>query len=235
MTSHTPPRIAVVEDDPDLLQTTLEFLHTMGYAAWGAGSGEAFYKRLLTDPVNVVILDIGLPGEDGFTIARHLRDMPHPDIIIVSARDTLDDRITGLKAGADRYLVKPVNLTELVANIETVLHRQGVIANTPLKPAPVWHLTSQNWTLISPDGSALKLTNREYRLLQILIAAEGQTVRKEIIADRIIGTRFLNRNERLDVLLARLRKKATATLNEPLPIKTAYQQGYVFTAPAVTD
>ncbi len=228
-------RIAVVEDDPDLLQTTLEFLHTVGFTAWGVSSGEAMYKRMLTEPVNLVILDVNLPGEDGFTIAKHLREISHLEVIIVSARDSLDDRITGLKAGADRYLVKPVNLSELVANIETVLTRQGLVDPTPIKPPAVWHLTSQNWTLISPEGCAIPLTNREYRLLQILIAAEGQTVGKNVIADKIIGTRFLNRNERLDVLLARLRKKAAATLKEPLPIKTAYQQGYVFTATAISD
>jgi DNA-binding response OmpR family regulator len=162
--------------------------------------------------------------------------MPHLDIIIVSARDALDDRITGLKSGADRYLVKPVNLTELVANIDAVAHRQS-LATMPSSPKPtsVWHLASKSWTLTSPGGAVLALTDREFRLLQILVEAQGQTVAKPIIADKIIGPRFLNRHERLDVLLARLRKKAAASLDTPLPIKTAYQQGYAFTAQAVID
>ncbi|MDP2852107.1 MAG: response regulator transcription factor [Gallionella sp.] len=126
MTSHMHEmlaRIAVVEDDADLLDTMLEYLKIQGYPAWGVRNAEDFYRRFAADVVDVVVLDIGLPGEDGISVARHLRDLPDLTIIIVSARDALDDRLVGLKAGADRYLVKPVNLIELVANIEAVGRR----------------------------------------------------------------------------------------------------------------
>lgn len=238
-TQPTLPRIAIIEDDYDLLQSTLEYLHIAGYAAWGVGNGDAFYKQLLVDPVDVVMIDIGLPGDDGFSIARHLRSMPYLAVIIVSARDTLDDRLTGLKTGADRYLVKPVNLDELIANINAMVRHKYVVtqttslelAITPFEAETFWLLSGQGWTLTSPNGAILTLTAREYRLLQMLVADQGQTLSKMDIADDIIGRRIANRSERLDVLLARLRKKANAMLNEPLPIKTAYSHGYVFTAP----
>ncbi|MDO9168323.1 MAG: response regulator transcription factor [Methylobacter sp.] len=233
MTDYTPPRIAIIEDDYDLLQSTLEYLHIAGYIAWGVGNGDAFYKQLLINPVDVVMIDIGLPGEDGFSIARHLRSIPHLAIIIVSARDTLEDRLAGLNAGADRYLVKPVNLDELIANINAMVRRKDVVVDLPIAAGLCWRLSGQYWTLTSPSGAVLPLTAREYRLLQMLIAVQGQTISKFDIADDIIGRRIINRNERLDVLLARLRKKANATLKEPLPIKTAHMHGYAFTAPAI--
>ena len=233
-------RIAIVEDDPDLLQSMLEYLHACGYAAWGVSNGDAFYKRLSIDKVDVAIIDIGLPGEDGFCITRYLRDHSDITVLIVSARDALQDRLNGLEAGADRYLVKPINLAELIANIEAIGRRKAPLAQSPdslptAEPAAsaVWRLNSQGWTLTSPAGAVLSLTDREYRLLQLLISNPGQTVNKHDLAEQIIGKRMPNRNERLDVMVARLRKKAKTALNEELPVKTAYQLGYAFTAPAL--
>ncbi|MEI6336462.1 MAG: response regulator transcription factor [Methylococcaceae bacterium] len=236
------PRIVVVEDDPGQLLGLLDYLHLVGYPAWGADCSEALYKGLLINPVDVIILDIGLPGEDGLTIAQHLRGLPNLAIIILSARASLDDRIAGLAIGADRYLVKPIDLAELVANIEAVTRSQSFIAAPPiervkeeLKPDTTWRLNSQHWTLTSPRGTMLQLTDREFRVLQILMSVQGQIVDKRGIADLIIGSRILNSHERLDVLLARLRKKAGTLLEDPLPIKTAHQIGYAFTAPAEID
>ena len=236
------PRIVVVEDDPIQLLGLLDYLHLVGYPAWGADCSEVLYKGLLVNPVDVIILDIGLPGEDGLTIAKHLRELPNLAIIILSARATLDDRIAGLAIGADRYLVKPIDMTELVANIQAVTRSQNFSAAPPtelvieeLKSSTVWRLNRQHWILTSPGGAILQLTDREFRVLEILMTAQGQTVDRRRIANLVIGSRILNSSERLDVLLARLRKKAGTLLEAPLPIKTAYQVGYAFTAPAEID
>lgn len=236
-------RIAVVEDDTDLLDTMLEYLKMQGYPAWGVSSAEDFYRRFAADVVDVVVLDIGLPGEDGISVASHLRELPNLTFIIVSARDALDDRLVGLKAGADRYLVKPVNLAELVANIEAVGRRPVQLASSFAmeqveedKPkGGVWHLAKQDWHLTEPDGKTLDLTAREFLMLKYLFEANGETVSKRVIADKIIGSRIVNSDERLDVMLARLRKKCMTTLGQPLPVKTVHQVGYAFTAPAVID
>lgn len=238
MTSPTPLRIAIIEDDYDLLQSTLEYLHIIGYNAWGAGNSTDFYKQLLITPVDMVLIDIGLPGENGLSITKYLSTMLDLDVIIISARGTLEDRLAGFKAGADRYLIKPVNLDELIVNINAMAHHRNLLTNiqvaatTQAEVTVLWQLSKQNWTLTSPSGTVLPLTAREYRLLQILIAASGQTISKRDIADKIIGQRITNSGERLDVLLSRLRKKSSALLNEDLPIKTAHLHGYAFTAPA---
>lgn len=236
-------RIAVVEDDADLLDTMLEYLKAQGYPAWGVGSAEEFYRRFAVDVVEVVVLDIGLPGEDGISAARHLHELPNLTVIIVSARDAMDDRLAGLKAGADRYLVKPVNLAELVANIEAACRRPTHPVSSSAagriqeeKPiADIWHLAKQDWRLTGPDGKTLDLTAREFLMLKCLFEANGETVSRKEIAGKIIGTRIFNSDERLDVMLARLRKKCLTILGQPLPIKTVHQVGYAFTAPAVIE
>lgn len=246
MTSHTHEmlaRIAVVEDDLDLLDTMLEYLKSQGYPAWGARNAEDFYRRFAVDAVDVVVLDIGLPGEDGISVARHLRDQPKLTIIIVSARDALDDRLAGLKAGADRYLVKPVDLIELVANIEAVGRRSTSSASIfaagriqeEKSTTGFWRLTKHDCRLTGPGGKTIDLTGREFLLLKCLFEAHGETISKRVVADKIIGSRVVNSDERLDVLLARLRKKCRDSLGLPLPIKTLHQVGYAFTAQAVIE
>jgi DNA-binding response OmpR family regulator len=234
-------RIALVEDDQDLRQSTEEFLTHAGYNVWGAGSAEAFYRRFAADPVDVVVLDIGLPGEDGLGVATLLKSNPHIAIIILSARDGLDDRLAGLRAGADRYLVKPVSLAELAANIDAVANRLARPAGRPTLelPRPVldhtanqWSLNLQSWLLTAPSGQNLQLTAREFALLHRLIKVQGQAVPKKELADEIFGQRIANAADRLNVLITRLRKKAEEQLCVLLPIKTAHQIGYAFTAPA---
>jgi DNA-binding response OmpR family regulator len=237
----TKARIALVEDDQDLRQSTEEYLGYAGYRVWGVGSAEAFYRQYAADPVDVVVLDIGLPGEDGLGVANLLKANPAVAIIILSARDGLDDRLSGLRAGADRYLVKPVNLAELAANIDAVVNRLVLPTTRPVLtlPRPVldpassqWRLNLQNWLLSAPNGQTLQLTAREFALLHRLIKVQGQAVPKKELADEIFGQRIANAADRLNVLITRLRKKALDALSDPLPIKTAHQIGYAFTAPA---
>jgi DNA-binding response OmpR family regulator len=238
---NTKVRIALVEDDQDLRQSTEEYLAHAGYCVWGEGSAEAFYRRFTAEPVDVVVLDIGLPGEDGLGVAALLKSNPAVAIIILSARDGLDDRLSGLRAGADRYLIKPVNLAELAANIDAVAKRLVLPSGRPTLelPRPVldhstnhWRLNLQNWILSAPNEQTLQLTAREFALLHRLIKVQGQAVPKKELADEIFGQRIANAADRLNVLITRLRKKADVQLSDSLPIKTAHQIGYAFTAPA---
>lgn len=246
MTSHMhgmPIRIAVVEDDNDLLDTMLEYLSIQGYPVWGVCNAEDFYRRFAADVTDVVVLDIGLPGEDGFSVANHLRNVPNLTVIIVSARDALLDRLAGLKTGANRYLTKPVDLAELVANIEAAVRQSAHSASISasehtrqVKPITgLWHITKQDWCLTGPDGKTLNLSGRELLLLKCLVEAKGETVSKREIGNQIIGPSIPNSDERLDVMLARLRKKCRVALGQTLPIKTIHHAGYAFTAPAVIE
>lgn len=245
------PRIAIVEDDHDLLLSTQEFLAAAGYPVWGVETAEAFYRHFVVAPVDVMILDIGLPGEDGLSVANLLQANPTIAVIILSARDAIEDRLAGLRAGADRYLVKPINLLELAANIDAVSKRLNLLKTKPLlelpqqpqrldsyvstrdESPPQWSLSVQDWLLTAPNGGTLKLTAREFAVLHRLISVQGQAVPKRELADNIFGARILNSGERLNVLIARLRKKGLDSLKQELPIKTVHQLGYAFTASAL--
>ena len=238
--THPKPHIAIVEDDSDQLHSIEEFLLDSGYNVWGADSAEAFYKGFTVRPVDVVILDLGLPGEDGLSVASLLKSRPEVGVIILSARDALNDRLAGMRAGADRYLVKPVNLRELVANIDATANRLAPrVAVTGLEisarahaPAAAWVLAVKDWTLISPQGKQLKLTTHEFMFFQHLLRAQGQQVSKRELSEHLFGARAPNGAERLNLLLTRLRKKAAEAFAEPLPVKTLHQIGYAFTADA---
>lgn len=231
------PRIAIVEDDLDQLHSIEEFLLDAGYPVWGAASAESFYRNFMVSPVDVVILDIGLPGESGLSVAELLMDKPQVAVIMLSARDSLNDRLLGLRSGADRYLIKPVSLLELAANIDAVGKRLALHPDeTPRQPVEPsqgpWTLATQDWQLISPQGLVLPLTTHEFTLLNCLIRSQGKVVSKQELITQIQGARAQNGSERLNLLVARLRKKASDTLTETLPLKTAHQLGYAFTAHA---
>jgi len=235
-----PFQIAIVEDDLDLRLSTQEFLTAAGYRVWGGGDAGGVLRQFAAQPAQGVILDVGLPGEDGLSVTRLLQSNPQVAVIILSARDSLPDRLAGLQAGADRYLVKPIDLLELAANIDAVAARAG--PKTPalapdVEPQPQallrlqdWELETRDWRLTAPAGKSLELTSREFRFIHKLVLSQGQTVQKRELIDELYGTRVVKADERLNVFLTRLRRKAQAALAEPLPIKTAHLVGYIFTA-----
>jgi len=120
MDNQSKPHLAVVEDEPVLREYIVRFFKGHGYSCWGADSAEGFYREVAVRPTDIVLLDIGLPGEDGLNVARHLSAAGRYGIIIVSARGQVDDRLTGLDVGADAYLVKPVDLRELAATVDNL-------------------------------------------------------------------------------------------------------------------
>lgn len=233
-------RIALVEDDDDLRLTTEEYLSVAGFTVWGAGSAEEFYRKFIAQPVDIAILDVGLPGDDGLKVASLLQLNRGVDVIILSARDATEDRLAGFRAGADRYLVKPVNLAELVANIEALAKRRDRIGehvsgsaslgDKGEEPITGWRLDATDWCLHAPSGKRLTLTAREFVLLRCLVKAEGLVVTKKVLCSELFGPRILTASDRLNVLVARLRKKAQASLSEELPLKTVHQLGYAFSA-----
>lgn len=227
------PRIAVVEDELDILESTVDFLRALGYPVWSASSGEAFFSQLPASPVDVVVLDVQLPGEDGFSVANRLHQEYQLGIVIVSARSTLDDRLTGLARGADVYLVKPLDLRELVANIESVYRRLGK-GSTDAESASVansWLLDAQDWDLQTPGGGVLPLTPKEFLLVRALVDARGEVVSKARIASVLGGERGAGAVDfhAIDVLVARLRRKCQDSLGIPLPVRTVTGIGFVLT------
>lgn len=223
----TMPRIAVVEDEEDLRLSLVDYLAASGYPVWGVGSAEAFYKRLLVAPVEVVVLDVGLPGENGLQVARHLREVGGIEIIMLSGRGSVDDRVEGLNQGASRYLVKPVDMRELVANIQSAARALEQVAASA---GAGWALLRADWILQAPDGVKIALTTREFAFLDCLLRGQRQAATRAELAQALSGGNLDGFDfHRIDVLVARLRQKIAAATNQA-PIKTEQGVGFVFTA-----
>lgn len=224
------PRVAVVEDDKDQRDSIVDFLLLLGYRAWGVCRGEALYRRLLAEPVDVVVLDVGLPGEDGFSIARHLRTFSGVGVVMLTARGGLADRIAGLDSGADTYLVKPLDLRELAANIDAVARRLQAGPAQRGEDEACWRLDRESWRWSAPDGASLKLTAKEYLFVRCLADAWGDTVSKAVLAAQLGGEASACNYNRLDVMLSRLRRKGEESFGRAVPIKAVTSLGFALTA-----
>lgn len=226
------PRIAVVEDEDDLRLSMIGYLASSGYTVWGADSAEAFYKQLLASPVDVVVLDVGLPGESGLQVARHLSKLGGIEIIILSGRGSVDDRVEGLNQGASRYLVKPVDMRELVANIQSAVRarQQSAITASNAKEGS-WALLCADWILQAPDGAQIALTTREFTFMHCLLKGERRAATRVELALALTGGNIEGFDfHRIDMVVTRLRQKIAALPHVKVPIKTEQGVGFVFTA-----
>jgi len=227
----TMPRIAVVEDEEDLRLSLVGYLASSGYRVWGVESAEAFYKQLLVAPVEVVVLDVGLPGESGLQVARHLRELGSIEIIMLSGRGSVDDRVEGLNQGASRYLVKPVDMRELVANIQSAVRaREQLVASANGASAASWTLLRADWVLRAPDGTQIALTTREFVFMDCLLRGDRQAANRVELALALTGGNMEGFDfHRIDMVVARLRQKIAA-VTPNVPVKTEQGVGFVFTA-----
>jgi DNA-binding response OmpR family regulator len=228
----TMPRIAVVEDEEDLRLSLMGYLASCGYPVWAVESAEAFYKKLLLSPVEVVILDVGLPGESGLQVARHMRKLGGIEVIILSGRSSVDDRVEGLNQGASRYLVKPVDLRELVANIQSATRaKEQPMAMAMAANASSWLLLRSDWVLQTPDGIPITLTTREFAFIDCLLRGERQAASRVELALALTGGNLDGFDfHRIDMVVARLRQKIATATQIKNPIKTEQGIGFVFTA-----
>lgn len=235
--SPRPANIAIVEDDADQSASMVEYLAMLGHTVWAEAEATGFYRRLVTNPVDVVVLDIGLPGEDGLSIARHVVETGI-GIIIVSARSRLDDRLAGLDAGADIYLTKPVDLLELAAHIDALQRRLSNDNRTPPSHTflnkPAWQLLRERRQLLTPDGELVDLTPSEYSFMECLVAGDGETSR-HAIAEALVDDPSSFNFHRIDVLMSRLRKKVRSQTGYTLPLTTAPRQRLKLTTQLTAD
>lgn len=226
------PTVSIIEDNPDLLDELMFFLQHRGYSVWGAGSAEQFWKKLHRHSADIVLVDLGLPGEDGFSVVDYLRDLGDTGLIIVTARGHQQDKLRGLNLGADLYLIKPVNFAELVSAINSLWQR--MLERSPDNPAPAvrepagqWQLIESRHTLIAPEGQQLTLSAQEYRLLSTMGRSPGEVFTKEALLHLIYQHDDPPDTHRIDVILSRLRKKAKDQ-NISLPIRSIFGKGLVF-------
>jgi len=221
-------RVGLVEDNLDYRAEVAFHLRRAGFEIALESDGVGIDAQLADSPCDLLVLDLGLPVEDGLVIARRLRRrQPGMGIIMLTARGSLDDRLSGLEEGADAYLVKPVDMRELVGTLHSVQRR--LTAAAPLSEA--WSLAPDTLSIRSPAGEAIALTATELDLLKCLAAAAPKPVAREALAAAMGHPEPDFDYRRLEVAFSRLRKKIETASAGESPIRAARGRGYVFAAP----
>lgn len=212
-------RVGLLEDEEDLRNEVADFLQSEGYETIEAGTIAEF--ELFASQCDIAVIDVGLPDGSGFSAAETLRQScPQTGIILLTARGSIDDRINGLKGGADQYLVKPIKLNVLSAYIAALSRR--------VAPPSTWRLSLIQRQLSAPNGYSKKMSALEMTLLELLARNAGQVVQRPAIASAF-GSNWIDYDERhLDQLVSRLRKRWLKQTGEQLPLKTEHGQGYSF-------
>ncbi len=221
-------RVIVVEDEADLRDSICAFLTSSGFDAHGVPGGADLDALWRQEPADILVLDIGLPGEDGLSIARRMRAISNVGIIILTARVQAEDRVSGIECGADNYLVKPVVLRELALTAERLIER---LRRNTAGPELEWVFDSIRWRLVAPNGAEVALTSAEFRLLNALALSPGAAVGCEVIMGVADKSAMESHRRSLDSVLSRLRRKVETESGHSLPIKSVRSVGYAFTAP----
>jgi two-component system OmpR family response regulator len=235
-------RLLIVEDDVDIRGMIATMLIERGYDVLQAGDGRDMERLLHREQLDLVILDLMLPGEDGVSLCRRLRTRYGVPILMLTAIGGETDRIVGLESGADDYVVKPFAPRELLARVRALLRRTGRHAPpVPETPAAYefsgWELNLVRLTLTAPGGALVPLTNAEFTLLAALCARSGDVVSREALLTRGDAPPVAAYDRSVDTLIVRLRRKLAAhampEAAEEEMIRTVRNAGYVF-VPEVT-
>lgn len=199
-------RLLLVEDNQRLASHVAAGLKSAGFAADPVGSADEAVSALAAQPYDAVLLDLGLPDRDGLDLLKDIRAMnAHIPVLVLTARDSLQDRIGGLDGGADDYLVKPFAIEELAARVRALLRRPGQSLGTLLEAGNVRYHTENREVAVA--GAVQKLTKRELDLLEQLLRVSGQVLPKEKIESRLYSYGETGSANSIEVLVHRLRKK----------------------------
>lgn len=226
--------IAVVEDDREIRTMVVELLAREGFAPAGCKSAEEFDRLLERQRIDLVILDVMLPGEDGLSLCRRLRTHHDIPILMVTAKAEDVDRIVGLEVGADDYLPKPFNPRELIARVRAILRRTRE-TNRVNAPLNVERFSFTGWlfdagcrSLTDPDGQPIELTGGEFDLLISFVTHPQRVLNRDQLLDWTRGRNAAPYDRSVDVQLSRLRRKLMQHPTGEALIKTVRGGGYVF-------
>ncbi|WP_027478177.1 response regulator [Curvibacter gracilis] len=225
--------ILVVDDDADITQLLAQYLSRFGFTAHTARDADTMRMVLAAQPVDLVVLDVMLPGTDGLALARELRARSRIPIIMLTARGDPYDRVIGLEMGADDYMSKPFEPRELVARIQTVLRRITSGQAPPPEESEVvhfdgWQLHRMARHLITPEGVVTPLSNAEFRLLCTFLSMPRRICSRDQLMEDARGRSMEVFERSIDLLVSRLRQKLGDDPREPRFIKTVRGAGYLF-------
>lgn len=231
------PHILIVEDDQQISHLIGQFLraHASSYRVSVARGGREMDSVMAAGRIDLIVLDIMLPDEDGLSICRRLRASSHIPVIILTARGDEYDRILGLEMGADDYIVKPFNPRELLARMRAVLRRAHNGGASGSSQANVmlrflgWSLDCRQRILLDATGVRVALTGAEFELLRVLCERAGRTLSRDQLLDLTRGRAPGLFDRSIDILISRLRRKIESDPHNPDIIKTIRSSGYVFT------
>jgi two-component system OmpR family response regulator len=236
--STTPEHLLVVDDDREIRHLLTEYLTQAGFRVTAVGDGKAMRRALEANRIDLVVLDLMLPGEDGLTLCRELRARSNSlPVLMLTARGDEVDRIVGLEMGADDYLAKPFNPRELLARIKTILRRAHALPpNLELAEAKSfrfagWTLAVATRDVTAPDGLVVPLSGAEYRLLRVFLDHPQRVLPRDQLLELANRREAILFDRSIDVLVGRLRKRLGDDSKEPTLIKTVRGEGYVLAAP----
>jgi two-component system, OmpR family, response regulator len=235
--------ILIVDDEPRIRTMLRRYLTGEGFKVSEAADGAALRAALDRETFDLVLLDLVLPGEDGLSLARHIRQRSQIPVIMLTGKGDLIDRVAGLEAGADDYIAKPFHLREVLARIRTVLRRSATSGKpeleTPVpaadaKPSDI--LAFEGWTLDLPKrelrrstGGPVSLTTGEFELLRVFALHANRVLNRDQLLDLVKGHGWAAFDRAIDTQVGRLRKKIEADPGNPSLIKTVRGAGYIFT------
>jgi DNA-binding response OmpR family regulator len=225
--------VLVVDDDQRIRHMLTRYFEQEGYRVSVAADGPAMRAKL-NDSVDVILLDVVMPGEDGLTLAREIRASSDVGIIMLTGRDDVLDRIVGLEVGADDYIAKPFHLREVLARVKSVRRRRGRPTTPSVTAGQVirfegWRLDIARRQLVSPTGEDVALTTGEFDLLAALAKHPGRVFGRDALMDLTHGRSSAAFDRTIDAQVARLRKKIEADPKNPMLVKSVRNVGYVFT------
>ena len=224
------PRLLVVEDDPAILSLFVAYLEKDGYQVAGAATAASAEAMVKKQEFDLILLDLGLPDEDGLVVARRIRASSTTPLVFVTQRASDADKIAGLELGADDYVTKPFNPRELSARVRNILARSNR-SGSRQGPEDIvrfgeWALDLGRYTLRDEAGNAVPLTRAEFDVLKALLLASGRAVTRETLLDAIRPKNPEGSDRAIDVLVSRLRRKLEDGDGRPTVIVTVLGVGY---------
>jgi two-component system OmpR family response regulator len=234
-------QLLVVDDDTELRHLLRDYLSKNGYQVILAANGREMSEQLASHTIDLIILDLMLPNEDGLVLCRNLRVHSSIPLIMLTARGDETDRIIGLEMGADDYLPKPFNPRELLARIKSVLRRAQMPRSFDDIDAKAgryiqfahWQLDTVSRNLVAEDGLVVALSGVEYRLLKVFLDHANRILSREQLLDMIQGKESYPFDRSIDVQISRLRQRLGDDAKEPSIIKTVRGEGYILASKVV--